>query len=233
MILTSFVGKVSALNATIAKSAMGYAISFGLAVAVYLPFCKIVTGYCDRTRGQLSVAWTVIQWVSAGVLWSVWLQQDMSNIAVFLPRKLNILEMLFAVVFITLGLGIQMYQGGEKIQQIVSEKSRVKDLPEATLVNLIFAVVLFAFKIASKIPMSTTWCFVGLLAGRELSMTVRKASSHNLGEAFQMSLKDLFSVIFGFVVSLIWGAAANKWPRYAIIMFLGGSYPGCKNCETV
>ena len=92
--------------------------------------------------------------------------------------------MLFAVAFISIGLGIMLYQGGEKIQQVVDEKSRVKDIPEATLVDLIFAVVLFVFKLYSKIPMSTTWCFVGLLAGRELSMAIRKATKNTIGVAF-------------------------------------------------
>jgi phosphate/sulfate permease len=223
-ILTSFVGKVSALNKTILKSASGYVISFGLAVLVYIPFSKMVSNYCDRTRGSLHWSWTGVQWLTTGVLWSVWLQQDMSNIAVFLPRKLNVLEMIFAVAFIAIGLGVMLYQGGEKIQAVVDEKSRVKDVPEATLVDLIFAIVLFVFKLASKIPMSTTWCFVGLLAGRELSMAIRKAGSNTLGDAFQMSLKDLLSVCFGFIVSLIWGAMANKYPRFAIIEFLGGTY---------
>ena len=70
----------------------------------------------------------------------------MSNIAVFLPRSLNVGEMLGAVIFIVLGLGIMLYQGGEKIQRVVDEKSRVKDIPEATLVDLLFAIVLFVFK---------------------------------------------------------------------------------------
>jgi len=39
----------------------------------------------------------------------------MSNIAVFLPRSLNVIEMIAAVGFITIGLGIMLYQGGEKI----------------------------------------------------------------------------------------------------------------------
>lgn len=177
MILTSFVGNVSALNKTIMKSVQGYGISFVLAVIVYLPFSKFVAEYCDRTRGKLSIAWTGIQWITTGVLWSVWLQQDMSNIAVFLPRSLNAIELIVAVAFIALGLGLMLYQGGEKIQQVVDEKSRVKDVPEATLVDLLFAIVLFVFKLASGIPMSTTWCFVGLLAGRELSIALRKAST--------------------------------------------------------
>lgn len=100
----------------------------------------------------------------------------MSNIAVFLPRSLNGWELTFVCIFITLGLGLMLWQGGDKIQQIVEEKSRVKDIPEATLVDLLFAIVLFVFKIASNIPMSTTWCFVGLLAGREISLALRNAS---------------------------------------------------------
>jgi len=108
----------------------------------------------------------------------------MSNIAVFLPRSLSVIEMLFVVVFISAGLGLMLYQGGEKIQRVVDEKTRVKDVPEATLVNFLFAIVLFVFKIASKIPMSTTWCFIGLLAGRELSMAARKVSGKSFASAF-------------------------------------------------
>jgi len=40
-----------------------------------------------------------------------------------------------------------------------------------------------------------------------------------------MSFKDLSAVIAGFLVSLIVGAAANKYPMYAIIELLGGTYP--------
>jgi len=53
----------------------------------------------------------------------------MSNLAIFLPRSLNIGEMIAVCIIIFFGLGIMLYQGGEKIQRIVDEKSRVKDLP--------------------------------------------------------------------------------------------------------
>jgi phosphate/sulfate permease len=156
----------------------------------------------------------------------------MSNIAVFLPRSLNVGEMLGAVIFIVLGLGIMLYQGGEKIQRVVDEKSRVKDIPEATLVDLLFAIVLFVFKMASKIPMSTTWCFVGLLAGRELSLSLRKAGDYSQNEqgtskktildAFKMSMKDLVAVIAGFIISLIVGYGANSYFREGVAMTFGG-----------
>ena len=120
---------------------MGYGLSFVLAVVVYIPFSKMISDYCDRTRGNLHKAWTVIQWCTTGVLWSVWLQQDMSNIAVFLPRSLNVPEIIAVSLLIFGGLGLMLWQGGEKIQVVVEEKSRVKDVPEATVVDAIFAVV--------------------------------------------------------------------------------------------
>lgn len=77
--------------------------------------------------------------------------------------------------------------------------------------DLLFAIVLFVFKIASKIPMSTTWCFVGLLAGREISLSLRKVSGKTLKEALRMSGKDLGAVTLGFVISLLVGAGGNKY----------------------
>ena len=104
----------------------------------------------------------------------------MSNLAIFLPRTLNIAELISVCLIIFFGLGVMLYQGGEKIQKVVEEKSRVKDIPEATLVDLLYALVLFVFKIYSKIPMSTTWCFVGLLAGREIAIAIRKTGEKSV-----------------------------------------------------
>jgi len=52
-----------------------------------------------------------------------------------------------------------------------------------------------------------------------------KAGDNTFGKAFYMSVKDLSSVCLGFIVSLIVGAWANKYPRYALIEFLGGTHP--------
>ena len=42
--------------------------------------------------------------------------QDAANIAVYLPRQLNIIEFLLFLLPIVAGLGWMLYQGGEKIQ---------------------------------------------------------------------------------------------------------------------
>ena len=66
--------------------------------------------------------------------------------------------------------------------------------------------------------MSTTWCFVGLLAGRELSFAIRKATDKTLLSAFKMSAKDLSAVILGFIISLIVGYGANSYFREGVAM---------------
>ena len=96
--------------------------------------------------------------------------QDMANVAVFLPRSLNSDELIFFLVFIFSGLGVLFYKRGEAIQKVVEEKSNLDRVTSATFLVIVYAIILWVFKIHSKIPMSTTWVFIGLLAGRELAL---------------------------------------------------------------
>jgi hypothetical protein len=68
--------------------------------------------------------------------------------------------------------------------------------------------------------MSTTWCFVGLLAGREISLSIRKVSKNNIKDSLRMSGKDLGSVILGFFISLLVGAGGNKYVVQSIKEFM-------------
>lgn len=61
--------------------------------------------------------------------------------------------------------------------------------------------------------MSTTWCFVGLLAGREIAFALRKVGNQTMKRALQLSSKDLAAVILGFIISLIVGIGANEVVR--------------------
>jgi len=145
----------------------------------------------------------------------------MSNLAVFLPRSLPFTSFLIVCVTITVGLGIMIRQGGEKIQKIVEEKSRVKELPEATLIDTLYAILLFGFKLTSVIPMSTTWVFIGLITGREIAIAVRKAGNRTLKEALIVSRKDLLCCTLGFTISLVIGMAANKWVLMGFLRAFG------------
>ena len=76
--------------------------------------------------------------------------------------------------FIFFGLGLLFYLKGDRIQQIVLEKSDIIDVRAATVVDFIYACLLYYLKIISTIPISTTWVFIGLLGGRELAINLRK-----------------------------------------------------------
>ena len=89
------------------------------------------------------------------------------------------------------------------------------------MIDFIYAVILLIFGIISKVPMSTTWCFVGLLAGREIMLAVRKVSAFTIRQSIFISLKDILKVTIGFIVPLILGIFANPHVRKEYIESLG------------
>jgi len=163
----------------------------------------------------------VLQWITSGTLWAVWIMQDAANIAVFLPRQLDVYEFIAYTGFVFLGLGLIFYLKGDKIQDIINEKTNVADVRAATLVDLVYAVILFYFKLYSNVPMSTTWVFIGLLAGRELAIALGKhgkAKKRNawLVRAFRLARKDMFKALAGLIVSLILAIIINEGVRKEI-----------------
>lgn len=207
LLLSCFATEPASIGKVLTKSFLGYGVAFGVAIVVWLSVSKMI----DRwQQGPPAKAWRVAQWCTTGVLWSVWLMQDMSNVAVFLPRSLSVIELLAFAGVIFFGLGFMFKMGGERVQKIVDEKARVTDVRAATIVDLVYAVVLYVFKMESNIPMSTTWVFIGLLAGREIAMTIRGASGGTkLKHAFRLAGKDLFYVTIGLVISVAIAFAAN------------------------
>ena len=196
------------------KSLTGYLLAFGIAAAVWLLVSNLINKYFTDTPHPM---WRFFQWITTGTLWSVWLMQDAANIAVFLPRQLSIIEFLCFTIPIVLALGFMLFKGGARIQQIVDEKSRVTDVRSATLIDFIYAIILFYFKLHSKIPMSTTWVFLGLLAGREIAMSFKQASDRSIVDAIKISLKDSSLAFLGLVISFIIALCCNDAMRQAIL----------------
>ncbi len=127
--------------------------------------------------------WFVLQWLSTGFLWSQWLMQDLANIFIYLPRETTLLpdgsvQVTFSIgllIFTTLlmvGLHAIIFaaRGGE-IQKIVLRKTNTVDVRSATVVDFLYGLILMYFKELNDIPMSTTYVFLGLLAGREIAIT--------------------------------------------------------------
>ena len=79
----------------------------------------------------------------------------------------------------------------------------------ATLIDLIYCIILFYFKLHSKVPMSTTWVFIGLLAGRELGMSIMKTGDNGLYKSILLGLKDLVFALIGLIISIAIAVAVN------------------------
>jgi len=218
LLLNVFTYKAGTIVSVMTKSFLGYVLAFSLAIVVWFLLERFVRNYL---KGEARPYWMVLQWITSGTLWAVWIMQDAANIAVFLPRQLNTLEFVVYTGFVFLGLGLIFFLKGDKIQDIINEKTNVADVRAATLVDLVYAVILFYFKMYNNVPMSTTWVFIGLLAGREFAIALgkhgkAKKRSAWLVRAFRLARKDMFKALAGLVVSLILAIVINKGVREEI-----------------
>lgn len=219
LLLTSFSTSAASVGKVLDKSLMGYALAFGLAFAVWITLSKVLERWFKS--GDPHPGWRAAQWLISGMLWMVWLMQDAANIAVYLPRSMSLIELLAFIGVIFAGLGYLFYRGGERVQQVVDEKTDVIDVRSATIIDAVYCVILFYFKMHSKMPMSTTWVFIGLLGGRELAISLRRAGPNSLWTAVKLTLKDLLFVSIGLLVSLAIAAASNQGFRDALLGIIG------------
>ena len=218
LLLNVFTYKAGTIVSVMSKSFFGYVLAFVLAIFVWFLLERFVKNYL---KGEARSYWMVLQWITSGTLWAVWIMQDAANIAVFLPRQLNAVEFVVYTGFVFLGLGLIFFLKGDKIQDIINEKTNVADVRAATLVDLVYAVILFYFKMYNNVPMSTTWVFIGLLAGREFAIALGKhGKAKNRGawltRAFRLARKDMYKALAGLVVSLILAMVINKGVREEI-----------------
>ncbi len=208
LILTIFAPE--SLGAMMTKSLSGYAVAFLMAIALYYVIAElfernfIATAHMPPPRH-----WVVLQWLSTGFLWSQWLIQDLANIFVYVPRQLSVGWLVFALSVIGGLHAYTFYNRGGEIQKVVTSKTNTGDIRSATIVDFCFGLVLLVFKEWSNIPMSTTWVFLGLLAGREIAMTVR-LKSRPMPDTLRMVGRDGLKVSAGLAVSV---ALALALPR--------------------
>ncbi|MWW23728.1 hypothetical protein [Algibacter lectus] len=203
LILTFFNQKN--LTDMVLKSVSGYAVSFVAAIILYLAISKVLEKKFieNPITAKENQIWTALQWGSTGFLWSQWLIQDFANIYVYLPRQLELWQLIFSLIIVLVMLAFIIAKKGGAIQGIIKSKTNTVDLRSATLIDFTYGIILFYFKELNNVPMSTTWVFIGILAGREIALNYmlrknepRRAMFSNLG-------MDLFKVFIGLVVSIV------------------------------
>jgi len=215
LLLSCFATDPSGVGAVLIKSLSGYGVAFVAAIVVWFAVSKTIDRF--EKKGAAHPGWRVFQWISSGALWSVWIMQDAANIAVYLPRKLELVEFLAFAGTVFLGLGLLFKLGGEKVQEIVDEKSGIEDVRSASVVDFVYAIILYIFKFASEVPMSTTWVFIGLLGGRELAMAAQRVGTRDVKGAGKLMAKDAMLAGIGLVVSIALAMAVNDKFREGLL----------------
>ena len=199
------------------KTFTGYVIGFIFSFILWNVLSKyfdkvLTTKDADAKRKR----WKFFQWASTGFLWMVWLTQNTVNIVVYIPRVVDEYELL---LFIFLGItmiGFIFYNRGGPIQEIVSKKADMNNTRSTTMINLCFASVIIVMSRFNTIPMATTWVFIGVLAGRELSMakyenTTEISLIERYRNAREIIVNDLISAGLGITISLIFSMLNNTF----------------------
>ena len=198
LVLSAF-ATVTVLEKMLIKSIVGYGVAAITAYLVWIILERFINEKTDHPEHRKF--WRVSQWVTSGWLWFAWLQHDMANIAVFLPRQLMLGDLIMVLVSTVLILGYVFYTGGGKIQEVVINKHGARFARSTTIINIVYAFVLYYFKVLNDLPMSTTWVFVGLLSGRELAIST-VISDYRFKYVFPIIAKDFGKMMFGLGASV-------------------------------
>jgi hypothetical protein len=199
LVLSAF-ASTFVLEKMLMKSMMGYAVAAVAAYAIWIGVTKILDE-SKPVKEEHKRWWRIGQWVTTGFLWWTWLSHDMANIAVFLPRQIPVDLMIIISGVFVFGLWYMFREGGGKIQKIVLEKHNTRYVRSATIIDLVYWLILYFFKELNDIPMSTTWVFVGLLCGRELAMATMMGK-HKFKVVFPLIGKDFLKMMVGLAASV-------------------------------
>ena len=204
-LILSIFSSQAIIEKMILKSVLGYSLAFVFAFILYLVIARQIEskGSIHKlSKKKHKSRWLIAQWVSTGLLWIQWLIQDFANIFVYLPRKVGWEELLFSLLVILLLMAYLFKTRGGKIQGIVNSKSNTSQIRSATIIDLVYALILYFFSNYSNIPMSTTWVFIGILAGRELAINYR-INKAEIKNSKLMIFKDLYKINVGLIVSIL------------------------------
>lgn len=203
MILSVFSSQ-QVIEKMILKSVYGYGLSFVSAFLLYL----LIAQWLESRRSIDKVDnttqrryWIVAQWGSTAFLWSQWLIQDFANIYVFMPRQLSLMELLSSLAVILAIMAYIFKSRGGKIQEIVNQKVNTRNIRSATIIDLCYGMILFLYGNYNAIPMSTTWTFIGVLAGREIAINYL-LNRNKLKDSYKLIAKDFAKVNIGLAISI-------------------------------
>lgn len=184
------------------KSLYGYFIAFVSSFILYVIIARPIERVFLLKKMVHVKAWTIAKWCATAFLWSSWIMQDAANLFVYLPRKASLLQLILVIIGFSIFLWMVAYRRGGEIQNILKIKTNTQDMRSATIIDLVYTAILLYFQTLNNVPMSTTWVFIGLLAGREMAM-YHRLRFESPKKMYKHVAKDLTKTIIGLVVSIV------------------------------
>jgi hypothetical protein len=211
------------LGEMVRKSLAGYGVAFAVAAVVY----GLWTPWLERRpapeppggeaegntaaeaeaqaeaegKAESANTWIRLQWLATLALWSQWLVQDLANIYVYLPRRLSLPELLVTLVVLCGAVALVVTLGGGPMRERLRSKSGVSDSRATAVISVLYGLVLLVFLGGDRLPLSTSWLFLGLLAGREVGLACRGAGKPLPAVGRELS-GDLLRAAAGLATSL-------------------------------
>jgi len=200
LVLSAFASDV-VLKEMLVKSMVGYSLAVASAYLIWIILSRFINEKFNKVKKEHRVYWRVLQWLATGFLWITWLTHDIANIGVYLPRQVPFALMLASIAVLCFWLAVIFKTQGGKIQKIILEKTGSRFMRSATIIDFVYALLLYFFKTLNDIPMSTIWVFVGVLCGRELAIA-STTKGYKLGYVFPLVGKDFLKMMVGLLVSV-------------------------------
>lgn len=202
-LIISIFSSATVIGLMIAKSFLGYVTALFVSLILYFFIARSVEKiFLYMKNKPVSKSWIVAKWLSTAILWVSWLLQDGSKIFVYLPRKLDFWEMVLSLAAFSCLLFIICYKRGGEIQNIIKLKTNTQDVRSATIIDIVYALILIYFLNLNNIPMSTTWVFLGVLAGREIALYNRLRYITEK-KVYKYIIKDFTKAVIGLAVSIL------------------------------
>ena len=201
-LIVSVFSSNTVIGLMIAKSFVGYITALFASLILYFFIArKVEKIFLYMKNKPIPTPWIVAKWLSTAFLWSAWLLQDGAVLFIYLPRKLTLVQLILSLSVFLVLLFVLCYKRGGEIQNIVKLKTNTQDVRSATIIDCVYTLILLYFQYVNNIPMSTTWVFLGVLAGREIALYNRLRFITEK-TVYKHLIKDLSKAIIGLVVSI-------------------------------
>lgn len=205
LVIPLFANK-NTIESMINKTSVSYFLSLITSLVVYNLLYKKYKNVISNEKENTSKTWLMAEYVSTGVLWFSWLTVSLCNFVVFLPREFLIYDLLLLSIIGIITIYCILVSNGGEIQKIITQKSDVKNIKTAVIFNTLFSFMLLFIQHINNVPITSTWMFLGVLAGREIAISLNTFHLNGALKYKNCLLKiwrDLSSAILGIILSLI------------------------------